>query len=73
MTKVEVRKTLRDFISWQIEKGLIDELTIDYEMADMYLEEQGEVDVCNCDKRDMGTALDAGGIRYCLQCGLNVS
>lgn len=33
-----IRKIIRDFVAWQIRKGLVDELTIDYEMAETYLE-----------------------------------
>ena len=37
---MKLRKELRDFISWQIENDMLkDELTIDYEIAEYYLEE----------------------------------
>lgn len=43
---MELRKMFRDFVSWQIEKGYITELTIDYEVAETYLEEK-EVEILN--------------------------
>ena len=42
---MELRKIIRDFVSWQIGKDLLkDELTIDYEVAETYLEEN-EVEI----------------------------
>jgi hypothetical protein len=51
-----------------IEKWLADkhphvQLSIDYDAIE---------DICNCDKRDIGTALDENGIRYCMHCGYSV-
>jgi hypothetical protein len=44
---MEFRKIIRDFVSWQIGKDLLkDELTIDYEVAETYLEEN-EVEILN--------------------------
>jgi hypothetical protein len=51
-----------------IEKWIADQhphvqLSIDYGAIE---------DICNCDKRDIGTALDENGIRYCMHCGYSV-
>lgn len=47
------RKTIRDFIKWQIDNCMLkDELVIAYEMADSYLEEVKET----ADKRQKLTA-----------------
>jgi hypothetical protein len=51
-----------------IEKWIADQhphvqLSIDYGAKE---------DICNCDKRDIGTALDENGIRYCMHCGYSV-
>ena len=40
---MKLRKVLRDFINWQRKNQLLkNELTIDYELAETYLEEKGE-------------------------------
>jgi hypothetical protein len=40
---MEIRGIIRHFIRWQIANELVDELTIDYEMAETYLEEPEQV------------------------------
>lgn len=35
---MSIRKIIRGFVRWQLEKDMIDPLTIDYEVAEMYLE-----------------------------------
>jgi len=40
---MKLRKELRDFIKWQIRKDMLkDELTIDYEIAEAYLEQENQ-------------------------------
>ncbi|MFT6125874.1 MAG: hypothetical protein ACJAVA_000316 [Flavobacteriaceae bacterium] len=36
---MNLRKELRDFINWQRHNNLLDPLTIDYELAETYLED----------------------------------
>ena len=55
---MEKRKIIRDFIGWLIEKDLIDGLTVDYELAETYLDEinydykvdSSKVKCSNCDE-----------------------
>ena len=37
---MRIRKIIRDFVSWQIEKDMLNECVIDYEVAETYLEEK---------------------------------
>lgn len=46
-----IKKILRDFIKWQIENDMLkDELTIDYEIAESYLDENRQIN--KLDKKD---------------------
>lgn len=41
-----IKKVLRDFIKWQIKNDMLkDKLTIDYEIAESYLEENKQMNV----------------------------
>lgn len=69
---MKIRKILRDFINWQGSKDLLkNELTIDYELAETYLEDQTQVnllpicdviDSCRFNRDDLLRAYQAGCI-----------
>ena len=60
---MEKRKIIRNFIAWQIRKGLINELTIDYEMAETYLSETDSLEKILADVRHSFKVGDK--VNYC--------
>ncbi len=54
-----IRSILRSFIRWQLQEDMIDYLTIDYEMAETYLEQSHHPlpiseETCNCKRPVVG-------------------
>ena len=72
---MELRKELRDFINWQRHLNLLkDPLTIDYELAETYLESKEKqfslqgvgCSSCECKQHSIKTSY---GFEKCTKCG----